>query len=75
MSKDKVLENRLRRMADRQGYQLSKIRRRDPLAYDYGKYLLIDKTTNAALTNSNKSGNHFSLEEVEILLNMNRRQQ
>ena len=68
MSNNKVLENRFRRMADRQGYKLTKIRRRDPLAYDYGKYLLIEKNTNGALTNSNRSGNHLSLEEVEVLL-------
>ena len=34
----KVRENRLRRMAGRQGYRLVKSRRRDPLAVDYGKY-------------------------------------
>lgn len=34
----KVRENRLRRMADRQGLRLVKSRRRDPLAVDYGRY-------------------------------------
>src|SRR5258708_16018140 len=32
---EKVRENRLRRMAERQGHQLVKSRRRDPRAYDY----------------------------------------
>lgn len=34
----KVRENRLRRMAERQGLKFVKSRRRDPLAVDYGKY-------------------------------------
>lgn len=39
-STTKVRENRLRRMADRQGLFLSKNRRRDPRARDYGLYWL-----------------------------------
>ena len=39
--KDKVCENRLRRMAERQGYELHKMRRHDPRALDYGTYLLV----------------------------------
>ena len=38
---DKVRENRLRRMAERQGLRLVKSRRRDPLAYDYGLYMFV----------------------------------
>jgi hypothetical protein len=38
----KVLENRLRRAAERQGLRLEKSRRRDPRAIDYGRYALID---------------------------------
>ena len=37
-----VRENRLRRMAKRQGLRLEKSRRRDPRALDYGGYWLID---------------------------------
>src|SRR3712207_211748 len=37
---EKVRENRLRRMAQRQGLTLQKSRRRDPYALDYGKYWL-----------------------------------
>lgn len=37
---DKVRENRLRRMADRQGLALHKNRRRDPRARDFGLYWL-----------------------------------
>lgn len=39
-STEKVRENRLRRMAERQGYRLVKSRRRDPLATDFGTYTL-----------------------------------
>jgi hypothetical protein len=39
---DKVTENRIRRMAQRQGLQLTKSRRRDPLALDFGRYRLLD---------------------------------
>lgn len=38
---DKVRENRLRRMADRQGLTLQKSRRRDPRALDYGRWFII----------------------------------
>jgi hypothetical protein len=38
----KVRENRLRRMAERQGLTLEKSRRRDPRALDYGTYWLRD---------------------------------
>lgn len=40
MSDDKVRENRLRRMAKRQGLQLQRSRRRDPPAIDFGLYFL-----------------------------------
>jgi hypothetical protein len=44
---EKVRENRLRRMADRQGLALHKNRRRDPYALDYGLYSLrpLDEAT------------------------------
>ena len=38
---EKVRENRLRRAVARQGYRLVKIRRRDPRAIDYGKFLIV----------------------------------
>jgi hypothetical protein len=38
---EKVRENRLRRMADRQGLALRKSPRRDPRALDYGVYRLV----------------------------------
>jgi hypothetical protein len=36
--KQKVVENYLRRVAERRGQRLVKSRRRDPFALDYGKY-------------------------------------
>lgn len=42
MTAEKIRENRLRRMAQRQGLRLEKSRRRDPRALDYGGYWLID---------------------------------
>jgi hypothetical protein len=43
-TQEKVRENRLRRMATRQGLQLVKSRRRDPRALDYGTYWLVDES-------------------------------
>ena len=40
MRDSKVRENRLRRMADRQGIKLRRSRRRDENAIDYGMYAL-----------------------------------
>jgi hypothetical protein len=40
-AKTKVRENRLRRIASRQGLRLEKSRQRDPTALDYGKYSLV----------------------------------
>jgi len=42
MIADKVRENRLRRMAERQGMRLVKSRRRDPRAVGFGMYQLDD---------------------------------
>lgn len=45
MDDDKVRENRLRRVADRQGLRLMKSRRRDPHATDFGTYMLVNVQT------------------------------
>jgi hypothetical protein len=62
---DKVRENRLRRVAERQGLRLTKSRRRDPRATDYGVYWLVDLRTNGL--ESPESG--LNLDEVETYLN------
>jgi hypothetical protein len=41
-AKTKDRENRLRRIASRQGLRLQKSRQRDPMALDYGKYRLVN---------------------------------
>lgn len=62
---DKVRENRLRRMAERQGFTLTKSRRRDPRATDYGKYWLANASTNALETEERA----LTLDEIEAYLN------
>lgn len=39
---EKVRENRLRRVAQRRGLTLTRSRRRDVRAFDYGRYWLTD---------------------------------
>ena len=51
-TKEKVRENKLRRMAARRGLILKKSRRRDPQAFDYGAYWIIDAHMNALLSES-----------------------
>jgi hypothetical protein len=45
----KVLENRLRRAADRQGMRLEKSRLRDPRAIGYGTFMLTDAATDTVV--------------------------
>jgi hypothetical protein len=62
---EKVRENRVRRMASRQGLVLRKTRRRDPRALDYGRYWLRDAVTGDAIA-GDKNG--LRLEDVEAFL-------
>jgi hypothetical protein len=62
---EKVRENRLRRAAERQGLALMKSRRRDPRAYDFGTYMLVDPRTNTVVAHGGQSGYGMSLEDVE----------
>jgi hypothetical protein len=43
---DKVRENRLRRMAERRGYKIKKVRRRDPKAIRYGGWWVVPPDKN-----------------------------
>ncbi len=61
----KVRENRMRRMADRQGLHLAKSRRRDPRAVDYGTYMLVDAHTNSVVSSGLQGGYGMTLDEVE----------
>jgi hypothetical protein len=59
----KVYENRLRRMAERQGLKVIKSRRRDPHAIGYGTYWIVDPTINGTVAGDSNVG--LSLAEVE----------
>lgn len=69
---DKVRENRLRRMAERQGYMLQKSRRRDPRAIDYGGYMIVDPNANAIVAGGEMNGYSMSLDEVQTWLESGR---
>lgn len=73
----KTYENRVRRMAERQGYLLSKSRRRDPLASGYGLYAILDGESGHPATpehGSQRSIHALTLEEAEKwLLDSNRK--
>jgi len=61
---EKVRENRLRRKLDRMGFQLTKSKRKDPDAVDFGKYVIfVPGTTWAEF--GNKKRFDLSLDDVE----------
>lgn len=68
---DKVRENRLRRMAERQGLRLEKSRRRDPRALDYGTYALVQGSRDGnwrsreLVAGDHNTGYGMTLDEVE----------
>lgn len=65
----KVLENKMRRAAERQGFRLEKSRARDPRATDYGTYHLVDNQTNGLAASGLQSGFGLDLHDVaEFLL-------
>jgi hypothetical protein len=71
MLEEKVRENRLRRMATRQGLQLTKSRRRDDGATDYGVYFVAEATAPGEHWRSRElltSEMGCSLDEVEAFL-------
>lgn len=66
MTDQKVLENKVRRMAARQGLRLMKSRRRDPNAWDYGTYMLVDLPTNIVVFADWSVGQGFGLDLDEV---------
>lgn len=64
----KVKENRVRRMAERQGLSLSRSRRRDRLATDYGGYMLADARTGSTVAGGHPFAFSLSLDEAEAWL-------
>ena len=67
---EKVRENKLRRVADRRGYRLSRSRSRDEDAIDYGLYALIDIQKNFAVSPviAGRWVHSWTLDEVEEYL-------
>ncbi len=65
---EKIRENRLRRMAERQGLAVQKSRRRDPHAYDFGTYMLVDPASNTVVACGLQSGYGMSLDDIERYL-------
>jgi len=61
----KVVESRLRRMADRQSLQLVTSRRRDRRLLNQGKYMLLDPYTSTVVTGGDWS---LDLADVEQIL-------
>lgn len=69
---DKVQENRVRRMADRQGLLLRKQRRRDPRALDYGRYMLVDADGNYVVAGVEGGRAAWTLNDCEQYLTSDR---
>ena len=66
---ERVRENRLRRMAERQGLRLVKSRRRDPRAIDDGTYMLVNAQINGVAAGTAGTGRpNFTLDDVENYL-------
>lgn len=65
---EKVRENRLRRMAQRQGLQLMKSRRRDWRAVDYGRYMIANPETNYIVAGGTPHAYTMDLDQVEQYL-------
>lgn len=68
MTAEKVLENRLRRIAERRGLQLLKSRRRDPGAIDFRGFMLVDASTNTVVLGSSPFAYSAGLDEVRAHL-------
>jgi hypothetical protein len=71
LADQKVRENRLRRVAQRQGLLLVKSRRRDPRAHDFGLYALVRDTAGNLLPDNQvaisafANGEGVTLDEIE----------
>src|ERR1039457_687067 len=65
---EKVREARLRRTAERRGLKLVKSRRRDPLAVDYGRYVIVNPDSNRHVAGELGSASAMRLDDVEAWL-------
>ncbi len=67
---DKVRENRVRRAVVRRGFRLEKRRRRDPRAWDYETYQVVDPITETVVLSDTTTprGYGLTLSDVEAWL-------
>lgn len=65
---EKARENRLRRIAKRQGYLLMKCRFRNPEALEYGRFWIIDPLANAIVSGFGGWNHTASLDDIEGFL-------
>lgn len=71
MTEEKVRENKLRRMANRQGLALQKSRARDSRSLTFGTYHLVDMSTGSIVWQGNNTagrGYGLDLHDVEEYL-------
>lgn len=61
----KIRENRMRRKLDRMGYRLIKSRRKDPDAFDYGLFAIVDQNHNS-LMHESLAGSIYALDLEEV---------
>jgi hypothetical protein len=62
---EKIRENRIRRMAARQGLHIVKSRRRDSHALGHGGFMIVDAATNSVVAGELNSPRSLSLDQVE----------
>jgi hypothetical protein len=55
-------------MAERRGLKVVKSRRRDPLAVDYGRYVIVDPDSNRPVAGEFGSASAMTLDDVEVWL-------
>jgi hypothetical protein len=68
VQRDKVRENRLRRIAERRGYRLTKSRLRDKGSPGYGGYMLVAAFGNLVMLGADPYSFCATLEDVEAYL-------
>lgn len=68
----KAYENRLRRMADRQGLRLMKSRMRDRYAFGYGTYCLVNARTGELVFHGLPTGYGLNLGHIHRALTRER---
>lgn len=68
MAEEKIRENRLRRVADRQGLRVEKSKRRDPFAIGFNTFAVFRKATGDHLAGQPNEGAGLTLDQLEAFL-------